>query len=300
MAAIEASGLTKTYGDLVAVDGLEVQVEDGEVFGFLGPNGAGKTTAIDLVLGLRRPTSGSAEVLGEPAGENEVLRRVGVVPEDYGVYERLTAVEHVEFAADSKDVDVDAVETLERVGLEDDATRDAGALSKGNRKRLMLATALVGEPELLVLDEPTSGLDPNGAKTLREIVATERDRGASVFFSSHVLSQVEKVSDRVGIMKEGQMVAVDTVDELRRRRGGVSLLHVELAGEDFSVPPELHEVNGVVDVDLESSHVSVTCEGGAAKLEALDVLRQNGTVEDFTVEETSLEQLFGDYTEEEG
>ncbi len=299
MAALEATALTKTYGDVTAVDGLDLQVEDDEVFGFLGPNGAGKTTAIDVLLGLRRSTSGSAEVLGEPAGDHDVLRRVGVVPEDYGVYERLTAVEHVEFAAESKDVEVDAEATLERVGLADDATRRAGELSKGNRKRLMLATALVGEPDLLVLDEPTSGLDPNGAKLLREIVVEERDRGAAVFFSSHVLSQVEKVSDRVGIMEDGDLVAVDSVDELRRRRGGVSVLHVQHSGED-SAPPGLREVDGVVDVEAGSGRISVTCESGAVKLEALDMLRDHVDVEDFAVEDTSLEQLFGDYTGEGG
>lgn len=299
MASIEASDLTKTYGDVTAVDGLDLRVEDDEVFGFLGPNGAGKTTAIDILLGLRRQTSGSAEVLGEPAGEHEVLRRVGVVPEDYGVYDRLSAVEHVEFAAESKEVDVDAEATLERVGIQEDATRRAGDLSKGNRKRLMLATALVGEPDLLVLDEPTSGLDPNGAKRLREIVMEERDRGAAVFFSSHVLSQVEKVSDRVGILKDGDVVAVDSVDELRRRRGGVSILQVEHAGDD-SAPPGLREVDGVVDVEAGIGRISVTCEDGAAKLEALDLLRDHLDVEDFTVEDTSLEQLFGDYTGEGG
>jgi len=182
MPAVETDGLTKRYGETVAVDSLDMRVEEGSVFGFLGPNGAGKTTTIDALLGYATPTEGEATVLGSSPRNAEVRRRVGVLPEDFGVYPRLTGREHVEFAVESKRADDDADELLERVSLGEDGDKRAGGYSKGMRKRLLLATALVGEPDLLVLDEPTSGLDPNGARRVREIVREENERGATVFF----------------------------------------------------------------------------------------------------------------------
>ncbi|MFP4632892.1 MAG: ABC transporter ATP-binding protein [Halobacteriales archaeon] len=295
MPAIEARGLTKRYGDVVAVDDLDIAVDD-EVFGFLGPNGAGKTTAIDLLLGFKLPTSGEAEVLGRPAGDTETRRRMGVLSEDIGVYPRLTGREHLEFAARSKQVDLDVDGLLERVGL-DAGDRRAGGYSKGMEKRLALAVALVGQPDLLVLDEPTSGLDPNGARRMREIVEEENERGATVFFSSHVLGQVEAVCERVGIIQDGRMIQVDSIDGLRDGVHAAASLGVRVDRDIDAAADAARDVDGVVDVAVDGDAVEISCVDGRAKLKALDAVRTEAEALDVWTSERSLEDLFADYTE---
>lgn len=298
MPAIRTDGLTKVYdgGNVTAVDSLGMTVEEGELFGFLGPNGAGKTTTIDILLGYTHPTSGDSETLGRPSDDEAVRARVGVMPEDFGLYPRLTAEEHIEFFADSKGVEADADALLRRVGLEDAADRRTGGYSKGMEKRLVLATALVGEPDLLVLDEPTSGLDPNGARRMREIVREENERGATVFFSSHILGQVEAVCDRVGIMREGSMVAVDSIEGLRDGVDAVSRLAVTVEDEPDA---SAFDVDGVSGVSVEDSTVTFSCLRPEAKLDALDTVRERHEVLDFTTEERSLEDLFAEYAGEQ-
>ncbi|PSQ93860.1 MAG: ABC transporter ATP-binding protein, partial [Bacteroidetes bacterium QH_2_63_10] len=183
MAAIELEGLTKHFGDVVALDDVNLTVEEGEIFGFLGPNGAGKSTTIDILLDFVRPTEGRARVLGVDAqhGTLATRRRTGVLPDAYQVYDRLTGCQHVQFAVDSKGTGDDPEALLARTGIENAADRPAGEYSQGMRQRLVLAMALVGTPDLLVLDEPTTGLDPNGAREIRRIIREERDRGATVF-----------------------------------------------------------------------------------------------------------------------
>lgn len=294
MSAIRTSGLTKRYGAVTAVDSLDMTVEDGETYGFLGPNGAGKTTTIDVLLGYRYPTSGESEILGRPSDDETVRERVGVMPEDFGLYPRLTAKEHVEFVAESKGVaaETDTTALLGRVGLEDATERRVGGYSKGMKKRLVLATALVGEPDLLVLDEPTSGLDPNGARRIREIVREENDRGATVFFSSHILGQVEAVCDRVGIMREGRLVAVDSIEGLREGVDAVSRLTVEVDG---SPDDSSFDVEGVTEVTTEDGTVTFSCLDPSAKIDAFDAVRREHEVRDFTTQESSLDDLFAEY-----
>jgi ABC-2 type transport system ATP-binding protein len=177
MTAIRTENLTKRYdtglfgrGEVTAVEGVDLVVEEGEVYGFLGPNGAGKSTTIDMLLDYARPTAGSVELFGTDvnADPQVVRERVGVLPEGYGLYDRLTARRHLEFAIDWRDADDDVGALLDRVGLdESDATRSVGDYSKGMQQRLALAMALVDDPEMIILDEPSSGLDPNGIRLLR-------------------------------------------------------------------------------------------------------------------------------------
>lgn len=219
--AIEASAVTKEYGGVRAVDSLDLTVKRGETYGFLGPNGAGKSTTIGLLLDYLRPTSGSVRVLGhDPRREIvEIHDQVGVLPDRFGLYEDRSARQHVAFVAEMKRVDDDPEALLERVGLGDAVGDDAADFSSGMEQRLALAIALVGDPELLILDEPFGGLDPHGVRRVREIVHEETQRGATVFFSSHVLGQVELVCDRIGVLHEGQLVAEGTLNELRNRTG---------------------------------------------------------------------------------
>lgn len=214
---IETDGVTKRYGDVRAVDGLGLTVERGETYGFLGPNGAGKSTTIGLVLDYLRPTSGAIRVFGRDPQHDavEVRDRIGVLPDRFGLYEDRSARQHVAFVAETKRANDDPETLLERVGLGDAIDDDAGDFSSGMEQRLALAMALVGEPDLLVLDEPFSGLDPHGVRRVRDIVHEENERGATVFFSSHVLGQVELVCDRIGVLHDGRLVAEGTLDELR-------------------------------------------------------------------------------------
>jgi len=301
MAAIETSALTKRYGgDVFAVSDLDLVVEEGEIFGFLGPNGAGKSTTINMLLDFVRPTSGSATVLGMDAQTETraIHERIGVLPDAYGLYDRLDGYTHLRFAIDLKGADDDPDALLDAVGLDQSAAeRAVGGYSKGMTQRLALALALVGDPDLLILDEPTSGLDPNGARELRELVRAQAEAGTTIFFSSHVLEQVEAVCDRVGIMNDGRLVAVDTIDGLRSALGEGATIRV--AVDDVPDSLDLSDVAGITAVTLEPNAVRATCTDPAAKLEVLDRIRATGAdIVDFTTHEPSLESLFSAYTAE--
>ncbi|WP_123538461.1 ABC transporter ATP-binding protein [Halosimplex salinum] len=301
MAAIEIDGLTKRFGEVVAVDGLDLTVEDGEIFGFLGPNGAGKSTTIDILLDFIRPTEGSVTVLGHDAqSEGEaVRRRTGVLPDAYHVYDRLTGRQHVEFAIEMKDVAEDPMALLDRVGIADSAHRKAGGYSKGMRQRLVLAMALVGDPDLLVLDEPSTGLDPNGAREMRDIIRQENDRGTTVFFSSHVMEQVEAVCDRVAIIDRGQLVAVDTIDGLRDATETGEILYVYVTDLDDGTVDSVSRLDGVGSASVHDGRLRVSVDG-VSKFAVLHAIDESVVpVQDFSVVESSLEDLFVRYTAEE-
>lgn len=301
MSAIELTGVTKRFDDVVAVRDLDLTVEEGEIFGFLGPNGAGKSTTINMILDLVRPSAGQIRVLGGHAREDSVAirRRTGVLPEGFGVYERLTGRQHIEFAIESKEAFNDAPEAvLKRVGLEDAADRAAGGYSQGMRQRLALGMALIGSPDLLILDEPSNGLDPNGAREMREIVRDERDRGATVFFSSHILGQVEAVCDRVGILREGELVAEDSVAGLREAVGTESTLRVDVDHVDEDGLERVGTLDGVSNVRSDETTVTIECTD-EAKTGVLSAIEDAGmTITDFETREASLEDLFVAYTEE--
>ncbi|MBP1922610.1 ABC-2 type transport system ATP-binding protein [Halorubrum alkaliphilum] len=309
MTAIELRGVTKEFPGVTAVEDLDITVKEGEVYGFLGPNGAGKSTTINMLLDLVRPTEGTVTVLGRDAGEESVAirQRTGVLPDGFSVYDRLSGRKHVEFAIESKGADADPETLLDRVGILDDADRKAGDYSKGMRQRLVLAMALVGEPDLLVLDEPSSGLDPAGAKDMREIVRAEADRGATVFFSSHVLGQVEAVCDRVGIMRQGELVAEDSIDGLREAVGGGETLEIDVDAATDEGIDAVRALDGVTDVARAGGSAGadaagadtlvVSCVGGV-KTAVIGALEDAGvTVRDFHTREASLEDLFLAYTE---
>jgi len=304
MTAIELDGLRKEFDNVVALDGVDLTVDEGEVFGFLGPNGAGKSTTINILLDFVRPTDGSATVLGHDAQEEStaIRERLGVLPEGYDVYERLTAREHLNFVIETKDADDDPEELLERVGLTDAIDRRAGGYSKGMKQRLVLAMALVDDPDLLILDEPTTGLDPNGARKMRELVRQESERGATIFFSSHILSQVEAVCDTVGILQEGELIAKDSVEGLRdAARGGVTLWVTldDPAGDAGTVEDAIEALDGPTVTETDGDRIAINC-GSTEKMTVLDALNDAGvSVANFETEDQSLEELFAAYTERE-
>ncbi|MBX0302613.1 ABC transporter ATP-binding protein [Haloarcula salinisoli] len=296
MAAIRTKGLTKRFGDVVAVDDLNLTIEEGEVFGFLGPNGAGKSTTINLLLDFIRPTEGSVEVLGRDAQTNpEAIRqRVGVLPEGYGFDDPLTGREYLSWAIRTKRADDDADDLLDLVGLADDADRLAGDYSKGMQQRLAFAIALVDDPDLLILDEPSTGLDPNGIQQLRDVVRERAAGGTTVFFSSHILSEVEAVSDRVGVMNEGELVAVDSIEGLRESAGGHATLHLDCASSPTGLGVDA--LAGVAGTSVEDRTLVVDCTDPTAKVDVVTHVAERATVEDIRSETVSLETLFNDLT----
>ncbi|GAB7092813.1 ABC transporter ATP-binding protein [Halorubrum luteum] len=301
MTAIDIDGLTKHYGDVVAVNDLDLQIQEGEIFGFLGPNGAGKSTTIDILLDFIRPTSGSVTVLGYDAqSEGRAVRqRTGVLPDGYHVYDRLTGRQHLEFVVELKQVGDDPMELLERVHIADAADRKAGGYSKGMRQRLALAMALAGNPDLLVLDEPSTGLDPNGAREMRELIREENDRGTTVFFSSHIMEQVEAVCDRVAIINRGELVAVDTIDGLRDASETGEVLYVDVDDGSEAVVDRVAGLESVADASMQDDQLRVVV-ADATKFAVLQAIDAGVTpVRDFSVVESSLEDLFVRYTNDD-
>ncbi len=237
MKAIHAEGLTKRYGPTLALDGLDLSVEAGEVYGYLGPNGAGKTTTIHLLLGIHRPSRGRAELFGIDAWGDPVQahRRVAYVAGEPFLWPAMTGAETLEFLARVHG-GADAAyrgKLVERFEL--DTSKKVRALSKGNRQKVQLIAALATRADLLVMDEPTSGLDPLMEMAFRECVAEAKERGQTVFLSSHILSEVEAVCDRVGILKEGKLVDQGTLAELRHL--STHTVEVTFDGQAPALPP---------------------------------------------------------------
>jgi ABC-2 type transport system ATP-binding protein len=239
--AVQTEGLTKRYGETLALDALDLEVKAGEVYGYLGPNGAGKTTTIRLLLGLHGPTSGRAELFGIDAWREPVAahRRVAYVAGEPYLWPSLTGAETLEFLARVRGAtDVAFRDALvERFQL--DTSKKVRALSKGNRQKVQLVAAFASRPDLLILDEPTSGLDPLMEVAFRETVQEATQRGQTVFLSSHILSEVEALCDRVGILRDGRLVEEGTLPELRH----LSAQTVEITFDGTA--PQLPELPGV-------------------------------------------------------
>lgn len=213
---VETHGLTKRYGDRLAVDGVDMTVQRGEVYGFLGPNGAGKTTTLRMMLGLIRPTAGSASVLGEPAGRPGVTARIGALIEGPGFFPYLTGLDNLRVMARYRGLpDAVAAGALARVDLADRGGDRFKSYSLGMKQRLGVASALMGDPELIVLDEPTNGLDPAGMADMRALIVDLARGGQTVLLSSHLLDEVQEICDRVGVINKGLLLRESTVTELR-------------------------------------------------------------------------------------
>lgn len=217
--AIETNTLSKRFGDKLAVAGLTLTVERGEVFGFLGPNGAGKTTAVKMLLGLITPTSGTGRLLGTPLGEYQIRSRIGFLPEHFRFHDWLTAEEFLQLHADLYHIPRDGAkrqiqDLLDLVGLHDHSRKKLSEYSKGMLQRIGLAQSLLNQPDLVILDEPTSGLDPVGRRLVRDIIGELREKGTTVFLNSHFLSEVEITCDRVAFIKQGEVLQVSELKTL--------------------------------------------------------------------------------------
>lgn len=294
MAAIRTEGLTKAYGPQLALDHLDLAVERGEIFGFLGPNGAGKSTTIRLLLDLIRPTAGRAEILGFDCRRqsHEVRARVGYLAGDLRLYTGMTGEQLGRFVANVRGLPDDGGETaaLART-LELDLHRNVGSYSKGNRQKLGLLLALLGRPPVLLLDEPTSGLDPIMQHAAWETLAKQAAQGTTVFFSSHVMSEVEQICGRVAVLRAGRLVAVEPVAQLKGR----ALRHVSITFAGDPPPPAAFALPGLRELHRTPSLVEVEVTGEFSPL--LDAIAGYHVVDLRTEQPTLDEVLLGYYRE---
>lgn len=297
MNIIETENLTKVYDGTRAVDHLNLRVKGGSVFGFLGPNGAGKTTTILLLLGLIQPTEGKAYVAGIDVQEKpvEVKKISGFMPAESSPYPTLSALENLLYFAKfyripREEAEKRAKELLELVGLSDAANKKVGAFSTGMKQRLLLAQALINDPEVLFLDEPTNGLDPKGAVELRELVRDLKKEGKTIFFSSHILPEVEEVSDEIGIISSGKLLISGSQEEIKRKFiEGRYLISVETK-ESL----EIKDLNvELIEWRISGSKELIVYAERDIREELLRELSERGyTVVDIHLHEPSLEEVF--------
>jgi len=303
--AVKTEGLTKTYRLLMqkepvnAVSDLDLEVYEGEIFGFLGPNGAGKTTTIKILLGLTYPTSGKAWLLGKPAGDISVKSKISYLPESPYFYEYMSGVELLDFYArlfglNERSRKQKVEDLLRTVGLYADRHKPLSQYSKGMLQRVGLAQALVNDPKLLFFDEPTSGLDPIAHSEIRDLILRLRDEGRTVFLSSHQLSDVEMVCDRVAILNRGKLLRIGKLDDLLHG----SSVEVKATGVAAAAVEELKGVAAYVEA--ENGSVTASLDEGEAVNQAIDIIRAaKGRILTVAPKRRTLEDLFMEIIREE-
>lgn len=307
-AVVETSRLTKRYRDLVAVNDLNLKVEEGEIFGFLGPNGAGKTTTILMLLGLSEPASGQAKVCGfDPTHQPlEVKKRVGYLPENPGFYDDLSGRENLFYIARLNRIPADEARRritrlLEQIGLGDDGERAVREYSRGMKQRLGIAEVLIKEPQALILDEPTMGLDPDGATRILDLITgLSRERGLTVLLSSHLLHQVQQMCHRVGIIVKGKMIAQGEVDQLGsavfKERQWNFLVEVE--GRADGLENDLRALHGVAGLEARNRGWFLRCTRDV-RPEVLSLVSRRGlSLLQLRSEDTTLEDIYLKYFRE--
>jgi ABC-2 type transport system ATP-binding protein len=291
--ALEIHDLRKVFDEKVAVAGLSLTVERGEVFGFLGPNGAGKTTAVKMLLGLIHPTSGKGSLLGVPLGDHRVRAKVGFLPEHFRFHDWLTATEfltlHGQLYHMAPDVLSQRLEQLlELVGLAPHAGKKLKTFSKGMLQRIGLAQALLNQPELVILDEPTSGLDPVGRRLVRDIIRELRDQGTTIFLNSHLLSEVEITCDRVAFIKHGVVLHTSPLQTLVEGE-----MSVEVRVRNLSPQAVQGLSRWSTNVRQDGEHLSLTLDGEADLPEVNRYLVEQGAdVYALRPQHIALEDLF--------
>lgn len=287
-------GLTKNFGSQVAVDGLTLDLERGEIFGFLGPNGAGKSTTIRLLLGFIKPTAGRASILGMDCTREAraVHSSAGHLPGDVHVFPHLTGRAHIELVSSLRGIrDLQPLNALAaQLGL--DLARKAGAYSKGNRQKLGILLALIGQPPVLLLDEPTSGLDPVVQHTVWEILREQASGGTTILFSSHVLGEVEQVCDRVGVLRQGKLVTVEPVASWRARQKR----RMEVTFEGSLPNPGAFDLPGVREIQRRRSTIDLEI---GDDMDSLIKVLARFPVLDLRTYQPTLEDLLLTYYQEE-
>jgi len=304
---IEASGLTKRYGEAPAVDNISFTINRGEIFGLLGPNGAGKTTTILMLLGLTEITDGTVSIMGyDPVREPlQVKRLVGYLPDSVGFYDHMTASDNLRYTAGLigipiADRDQRIASALDRVGLADVVHKRVGAFSRGMRQRLGLAEILMKEVSIAILDEPTSGLDPHATAELLDMIRSLKRDGVAVLVSSHLLERVQSICDRVALFNQGRIALLGTVPELARQvLGGGYTVEVEADGEGLA--DKLAAVPGVRQVETAGpGRFRLLAEGDMRPQAAAAVVNAGGQLRHLSVEVPSLDAIYNRYFQNQG
>jgi len=307
-AVVETNNLTKRYRETLAVNALNLTVEEGEVFGFLGPNGAGKTTTILMLLGLTEPTSGQVSVCGfNPMHESlEVKRRVGYLPENPGFYDDISARENLLYMARLNRIPEDearrrTAQVLDQVGLPDDGRRLVREFSRGMKQRLGIAEVLVKEPKAIILDEPTLGIDPDGAIRILELIkGLNREHGLTVMLSSHQLQQVQDICNRVGIIVKGKLIVQGEMDVLGKAilKGRQWNFLLEVGGNADGLERELHGIQGVDEIEKRSHGWFLRCTQDVRNDVVSMVTRKGLHLLQLRSEDPTLEEIYLKYFRE--
>ena len=307
MNVIEIKNLTKKFGDKVVLNGINFDVAEGEVFGYLGPNGAGKTTTMRIILGLLNPTSGEALVMGRNLAEDDEARgRIGVVLENDGLYEDQTAYDNLDYYAQLYDVskrkEKERIEELLKfVGLYDLRYEKVGAFSKGMKRKLAIARALVHDPEILFLDEPSAGLDPEAQRMVRELIVNlSKESGKTIFLNSHNLDEVQRICDRTAILHRGKIVVCDTVENLREKFSKPVVLITASDKRNTERAFEiLSSLDFVYDCEREGRTIKLTLR--EEKQSLVKILTEKGIeIEEIRKERRSLEDIYLEIVGENG
>ena len=304
--AIEARGLSKRYSGAWAVKDVSFAVEAGCVYGFIGPNGAGKTSTISLLTGLLPPTEGDALIFGRSVRkEPDLKRRIGVVPDSPRLYGYMSAKEYLEFFSGIygvKDNSRRIRELLDYFSLSEHAKKKLKKYSHGMKQKVNIARALVHDPEVLFLDEPISGLDPSGVKEVRDVIISEKNKGKTIFISSHILSEMDKVCDHVGIINRGRMLSSGSVEEvIGAIDAGIEHV-IEVDCLDDALPSALREIRGVSAVSAEGKVLRITAKGGHDIRRDLSrrITRAGAVILAMREEGAGLEDAFVEMIKEEG
>lgn len=302
-AVIETRNLSKKYKDVQAVDGLNMKVRKGEIFGFLGPNGAGKTTTIKMIMALIYPSAGEVLINGKKISDDSVSIRkeIGYMPERIAFYDNLTPLQTLHFFCELKHVEKSVAQPLlKEVGLQDTLHRKVGTFSKGMTQLLGFAQAMIGEPSIYIFDEPMGGLDARWVKIVREKIRLINKQGATVLFSSHILTEVQNLCDRVAIINRGRLIAEDSVTNLSRYLNLKPSLEISILGLNGKVPNSILNLAGVETVEAKGDRLFVTCDS-TVRSQVIKVLTEAGlNIQDFNTIEPSLEDVFMKLTSKDG
>ena len=302
---IEAIDLTKRYDDLMAVDGLNIGIKKGEVFGFLGPNGAGKTTSIKMMVGLLRPTSGKVLIDGKEV-KNIEKGTIGICPQELMLWENLTCKESLNLMADMYEVpknirDPRVQKLLDDLFLQEKADTMVSKLSGGMKRRLNLALAVVHEPEVVVLDEPSEGLDPQSRRVLWNYIRSMRDEeGKTVILTTHIMDEADQLSDRIGIIDHGKLIRLDTPQNLKKEIGEGDVVDMKLSDpiRNEDLIHELADLNEIISVHEVNGRINIRALNAVGKLPMMmqTVEKLDLSVADISVRQNTLEDVFIELT----
>ncbi len=289
MGVIETKSLTKYYGESRGIENLSISVDEGEIFGFLGPNGAGKTTTIRVLLGLLKPTSGEAYIFGKNISEDivEIRKNVGYIPGELALYEHLTGQQLLDYFSDIRNTDLVLLDELLDI-FDLPLKRKIKSYSRGMKQKLGIIQAFMDDPKIVIMDEPTSSLDPLLQQKFYEFLSNEKKKGRTMFFSSHILTEVDKICDRVAIIRNGELVTLESVEKLKKKKGKIIRLKIKEKAESFKGPKDTKVKDGWIEFVAEDS-----IDSWIKKISKYTVL-------DLDIKEFSLEDIFIRYYDEDG